>query len=66
MSFTAEIKVGDLIADNEHPTDDWGLIVYKDPHGDINKYKVLCNSGTFMYFPAEYVENDCQVINEGR
>ncbi len=60
------MQLGDLIADKQYPNEDWGIIIYKDPHGDVNAYRVLCNTGTIMWFPKEYVENDCRNISEAK
>ncbi len=59
------MKVGDLIVDKEYP-DEVGTIVYKDEHGDINAYRVLTPFGKLTYFSKQYIENDCEVINESR
>ncbi len=59
------MKVGDLIVDKEYPGEA-GTIIYKDEHGDVNAYRVLTPSGKVEYFSKEYIENDCEVISEGR
>ncbi len=59
------MKAGDLIVDKEYPYE-VGTIVYKDEHGDVNAYRVLTPFGKLMYFSKQYIENDCEVISEGR
>ena len=59
------MKVGDLIRDREYPSA-FGIILYKDEHGDVNAYRVLTNNGRLDYLSKDYVENDCEVISESR
>jgi len=59
------MKVGDLIVDKEY-NDAFGIIVYKDEHGDVNAYRVLVNNGTLDYLSKDYVEKECEVISESR
>ena len=64
------MKVGDLIREPVYP-EDIGLII------DIREstrgfslltatYVVLNQRGEVHWFDAEYIENDCEVINESR
>tara|TARA_Y100000310_G_C20670485_1_gene809993 strand:+ start:1602 stop:1781 length:180 start_codon:yes stop_codon:yes gene_type:complete len=59
------VKVGDLVVDKEYP-DEAGIIVYKDEYGDVNAYGLMTTNGTFQYFSKQYIENECEVISEGR
>ena len=59
------MKVGDLVADKEYPNEA-GLIVYKDEYGDVNAYGVITPFGKFQYFSKQYIENECEVVSEGR
>ena len=59
------MKVGDLVVDKEYP-DEAGIIVYKDEYGDVNAYGLMTTNGTFQDFSKQYIENECEVISEGR
>ncbi len=60
------MKVGDLIKDKHASIHNYGLIIYKDEYGDVNKYRVLVNNGKLDYLSRDYVENRCEVISENR
>ena len=64
------MKVGDLVREKGYP--EIGLIVEKGDKSDVVTYKIVClnwdhsSSGIPQWFPREYIENDCEVISEGR
>ena len=60
------MKVGDLIRDKHTHIHNYGLIIYKDEHGDVNKYRVLVNNGQLDYLSRDYVETHCEIISENR
>ena len=59
------MKVGDLIRDKVS-IPNYGLIIYKDDHGDVNAYRALVSNGTLKYLSRDYVENRCELISESR
>ena len=64
------MKVGDLIREPAYP-EDIGLIVdVRKSNKDFSyltaTYVVLNQRGEVHWFDAEYIENDCEVINESR
>ena len=61
------MKVGDLIREKGYPTDPPGLIVSVGDLRTKKPYKVLCfYSATPIAFSKEYIQEQCEVINEGR
>ena len=61
------MKVGDLIREKEYPTDPPGLIVSVGDLRTKEPYKVLCfYSATPIAFSKEYIQEQCEVINESR
>ena len=66
------MKVGDLVREKGYP--EIGLIVEKRDDSDFVTYKVICSNGDHwagfpsmaQWFPKEYIENDCELISEGR
>ena len=62
------MKVGDLIKDKDYP--EIGFIVeirydHRGSLGVVEPYCVCCN-GKIEWFEAEYIEIQCEVINESR
>ena len=61
------MKVGDLIREKGYPTDPPGLIVSVVDLRTKEPYKVLCfYSATPIAFSKEYIQEQCEVINETR
>ena len=61
------MKVGDLIREKGYPTDPPGLIVSVGDLRTKEPYKVLCfYSATPIAFSKEYIQEQCEVINETR
>jgi hypothetical protein len=60
------VKVGDLIREVEYPDDSYGLIVACKNNTEDGAYLVLCPSGRVERFQPEYIEEDCEVVSEGR
>jgi hypothetical protein len=64
------VKVGDLVREKGYP--EIGLIIEKREESDVVTYKVVCSnwehssSGIPQWFPREYIENDCELVSEGR
>ena len=61
------MKVGDLVREKGYP--EIGLIVDKNDKSDVITYKVADVVRGIPYatwFPREYIENDCELISEGR
>ena len=64
------MKVGDLVREKGYP--EIGLIVEKRDNSNTRTYKVVCSnwghssSGFPQWFSREYIENDCELISEGR
>ena len=64
------MKVGDLVREKGYP--EIGLIVEKNDESDVITYKVVCYDGYHsslgvpQWFSREYIENDCELISEGR
>ena len=61
------MKVGDLIREKEYPTDRPGLIVSIGDLRTKKPYKVLCfHTATPIAFSKKYIQEECEVISEGR
>ncbi len=61
------MQVGDLVREKEYPTDPPGLIVSIGDLRTKKPYKVLCfYSATPIAFSKEYIQEQCEVINESR
>ena len=64
------MKVGDLVREKGYP--EIGLIIDKCDESDVVTYKVMClhwkswSSAIATWFPREYIEDDCELISEGR
>jgi hypothetical protein len=58
------MKVGDMVREKGYP--DIGLILDKVDKSDVVTYRIMLDTGTVMWFPREYIENDCEVISESR
>ena len=61
------MRIGDLVKEKGYP--EIGLIVDKNDKSDVITYKVADLRGDVLFatwFPREYIENDCELISEGR
>jgi hypothetical protein len=59
------MKVGDLIRDKRWPEDGYAVIISIGDKRTKNPYRVYCNDlGRIQDFPKDYVEQECEVINE--
>ena len=57
------MKVGDLVKDKDYH--EVGLILEIDDESDVVTYRVI--HGTHItWFAREYIENDCELVNECR
>jgi len=68
--WSLSVKVGDLVRERGYP--EIGLIMEKRDISGVVTYKILCSkrdhwaSAMAQWFPREYIENDCELINESR
>ena len=59
------MKVGDLIRDKRWHEDGYAIIVAIEI-GRIEPYWVYCcDLGQMQWFPKHYIEQECEVVNEG-
>ena len=57
---------GDLITDEEYPSDGIAVIVgVGDRRKKKRAYKVLCPSGEVVEFDRDYIEYQCRTLNSG-
>ena len=57
---------GDLVADEEYPSDGIAVIVEVGDRRKMKKvYKVLCPSGEVIEFDRDYIEYQCRTLNSG-
>ena len=61
------MQVGDLIRDKRWREDGWAIIVEIKDRRKKNPYRLYCfNNGKDYWFEKDYVEQECEVINENR
>ena len=65
MKYKYVPKIGDLLRDKEFP-EDMGVIVEIDHSSYTNYYKVVSTGGIVNWLPKDYIESECEVINESR
>ena len=59
------MKVGDLIRDKRWPEDGWAIITEIKDRRKKNPYRLYCfDNGEDNWFEKDYVEQECEVINE--
>jgi hypothetical protein len=61
------MQVGDLVVDKQWPKESPGLIVSIGDLRTREPYKVLCFHSTKpISFSKKYIQEECEVISEGR
>ncbi len=61
------MKVGDLIRDKRWPEDGYAIIVEIGDRRKRSPYRLYCSdTGVIAWFGKDYVEQECEVVNESR
>jgi len=67
MVCGGSMKVGDLIRDKRWPEDGYAVIIEIGDRRKRNPYRLYCfDNGMDAWFGKDYVEQECEVINESR